>query len=115
MSVRSLRYYEEQGLLTAERTGGGHRHYPEPAVARVALIQHLFSAGLPSRTIAELIVHVDARVSTPESRHRLATERDRIEGQIADLTAARDRLNEVIAVSSDPGGGCRYEPASAGS
>lgn len=110
VSIRSLRYYEEQRLLTAERSGGGQRHYPEPAVERVALIQRLFAAGLASRTIAELVVYIDASVSNPESRARLAAERDRIEQQIAELTAARDRLNEVIAVSSDPGSGCRYQP-----
>jgi DNA-binding transcriptional MerR regulator len=110
VSVRSLRYYEEQRLLTAERSSGGHRHYPEQAVERVALIQHLFAAGLSSRTIAELMVDVDASVSTPDSRARLAIERDRIEKQIAELTMARDRLNEVIVVSHDLSSGCKFQP-----
>lgn len=114
VSVRSLRYYEEQRLLTAERSSGGHRHYPAQAVERVALIQHLFAAGLSSRTIAELMVDVDARVSTPDSRDRLAAERDRIEKQIAKLTVARDRLNEVIAVSHDPSSGCEFQPRTNG-
>jgi DNA-binding transcriptional MerR regulator len=111
VSVRSLRYYEEQRLLSADRSSGGHRHYPEPAVERVALIQHLFAAGLSSRTIAELMTDIDAQTSTPESRARLTAERDRIEQQIAELTMARDRLNEVIAVSHDPAAGCRFQPA----
>jgi len=110
VSVRSLRYYEEQRLLTAERSSGGHRHYPEPAVERVALIQHLFAAGLSSRTIAELMVYVDASLSTPDVRARLTAERDRIEKQITELTMARDRLNEVIAVSHDPNSGCHFQP-----
>lgn len=110
VSVRSLRYYEEQGMLGAERNPGGQRHFPEPAVERVALIRHLFAAGLSSRTIAELMVYIDARVSTPRSRTRLAAERDRIEAQIADLTAARDRLDEVIRASHDPGSGCAFQP-----
>lgn len=110
VSVRSLRYYEEQGILAAERSVGGHRHYPESAVERVGLIQHLFSAGLSSRTIAELMVYIDAAVSTPESRTRLTAERDRIEAQIADLTAARDHLNTLIAISHDPHNGCEYQP-----
>ncbi|WP_422773018.1 MerR family transcriptional regulator [Plantactinospora sp. WMMC1484] len=81
MSVRSLRYYEEQGLLTPIRSDSGQRHYPEPAVERVQLIQMLYATGLPSRTIAELLPCVDARVSTPESRARLAAERDRISAE----------------------------------
>src|SRR5690349_15441567 len=92
VSVRARRYYEEQGLLTAERSASGQRHYGEPAVDRVQLIQHLYAAGLTSRTVAGLLPCVDAQVNTPESRALLASERDRINNQIAQLTAARDRL-----------------------
>jgi DNA-binding transcriptional MerR regulator len=104
VSVRALRYYEEQGLLGADRSSSGQRHYPEPAVDRVRLIQMLYSAGLSSRTIAELLPCVDAKVSTPESRARLAAERDRIDAQIAELTLTRDRLDAVIACSSSHDG-----------
>jgi DNA-binding transcriptional MerR regulator len=110
VSVRSLRYYEEQGMLAAERSAGGHRHYPEPAVQRVALIQHLFASGLAGRTIAELMKHVDAGISTPESRTRLIAERDRIKAQIADLSTALDRLETVITISYDPDSGCSFQP-----
>ncbi|MCA2216001.1 MerR family transcriptional regulator [Jidongwangia harbinensis] len=110
VSVRSLRYYEEQRLLTAERSSGGQRHYPEAAAERVALIRHLFAAGLSGRTIAELMVHVETGTSTPEARTRLIAERVRIEAQIAELTRARDRLDEVIAISHDPDSGCAFQP-----
>src|SRR5258708_4374886 len=49
VSERSLRYYETQGLLRAERTPGGHREYGDWAVDRVIRIQALYAAGLPSR------------------------------------------------------------------
>lgn len=55
VSERSLRYYEAQGLLAADRTPGGHRDYPERAVDRVVLIQELFAAGLHSTKIAQLL------------------------------------------------------------
>ncbi|GAA0479476.1 MerR family transcriptional regulator [Paractinoplanes deccanensis] len=98
VSVRALRYYEEQGLLASRRSPSGQRHYAEPAVDRVQLIRHLYAAGLTSRTIAGLLPCVDARVSTPESRARLAAERDRIDAQIAGLTQARNRLDALAAV-----------------
>ncbi|MBL7262129.1 MerR family transcriptional regulator [Paractinoplanes lichenicola] len=106
VSVRALRYYEEQGLLTAERSGSGQRHYGDAAAERVRLIQLLYSAGLTSRTIADLLPCVDAKVSTPESRARLAAERDRIDTQIAELTKTRDRLDAVIALSTAPESNC---------
>lgn len=108
VSVRALRYYEEQGLLAAARSDSGQRHYPEPAADRVQLIQMLYAAGLSSRTIAELLPCVDAKVSTSESRARLAAERARIDEQIAGLIRTRDRLDEVIALSESPANGCRH-------
>ena len=108
VSVRSLRYYEEQGLLAAERLPSGHRRYGDAAAERVELIQTLFAAGLSSRVLAELVADIDARVSTPESRARLHSERDRLRIQLAGLTRALTRLDEVIAVTDDPGSGCSY-------
>jgi DNA-binding transcriptional MerR regulator len=106
VSVRALRYYEEQGLLTAERTRSGQRVYPPEAVDRVQLIQQLYAAGLTSRTILELLPCVDAGVRTPESQARLAAERDRIDRQIAGLVATRDRLDQVIAIAADDSHSC---------
>jgi DNA-binding transcriptional MerR regulator len=97
VSVRSLRYYEEQGLLTATRTT-----YERAAVERVELVQQLFAAGLPSRTIVQLLPCVDAGVATPESLALLRTERDRITAQMADLEAARARLETVIDITLHP-------------
>jgi DNA-binding transcriptional MerR regulator len=108
VSVRALRYYEEQGLLASTRSDSGQRLYGNGAVSRVQLIQQLYSAGLSSKTIAELLPCVEARVSTPESRERLAAERDRINAQIAELVIARDRLNDIIDMTSRPNPECDY-------
>ncbi|MFI7105018.1 MerR family transcriptional regulator [Nonomuraea sp. NPDC050227] len=108
VSVRALRYYEEQGLLDAYRSDSGQRHYPESAADRVQLIQTLYAAGLSSRTIAELLPCVEAKVNTPESRARLAAERSRIDAQIAALTRTRNRLDAVIQFSESPDSGCMW-------
>ena len=110
VSVRALRYYEEQDLLTSTRSASGQRLYPETAVNRVRLIQTMYAANVPSRTIAELLPCVDAKINTPESRALMAAERHRIDRQIAELTEARDRLDEVITISLSPAGGCTYLP-----
>jgi DNA-binding transcriptional MerR regulator len=102
VSVRSLRYYEEQGLLAAARTASGQRTYDQAAVDRVRLVQQLYAAGLSSRTIAQLMPCVDAGVATPESEALLTRERDRITAQMAELQAARDRLDEVISITEHP-------------
>ncbi|AGL21442.1 MerR family transcriptional regulator [Actinoplanes sp. N902-109] len=109
VSVRALRYYEEQGLLNSQRSTSGQRHYADAAAERVQLIQMLYAAGLSSRTVAELLPCVDAKVSTPESQARLAAERDRISRQIEDLTRTRDRLDAVIELSMSPTNGCSHQ------
>lgn len=102
VSIRSLRYYEEQGLLTADRSVNGQRLYREAAVERVQLVQQLYAAGLASRTIAQLLPSVDVGRATPEDFALLASERARITAQLAELEAARERLDEVIHISEHP-------------
>lgn len=100
VTTRALRYYEEQNLLTAERSSSGQRHYTEAAVDRIHVIRELYAAGLSSKTIAELTPSVVDGKATPELLQRLAVERDHIDRHIADLTHTRDRLDSVIAVAS---------------
>lgn len=106
VSTRSLRYYETQGLLAAERTSGGHREYAERAVDRVIRIQELYAAGLHSKTIARLLPCMrdadggPSRIATPRLVADLTTERDRINRMIAELANSRDVLDEVINSAS---------------
>ena len=113
VSVRALRYYEEQGLLEAERTPSGQRRYAEDAVGRVRFVQQLYAAGLTSKDVLEVLPCVHTRVATPAMIARLSEQRDAIVRQIVELTAARERLDEVIRVSERyvPGGGASAEDA----
>lgn len=102
VSTRALRYYEEQGLLSSERTHSGQRDYPASAVERVRLLQQFFTAGVPSRTITQLLPCVDTGHGSPESFALLAAERDRITATISDLAAARDALDRIIDIAHHP-------------
>jgi len=101
VSVRALRYYEEQGLVIADRSPSGHRQYPESAVERVKFIQLLYSAGLSSKAILQVLPFLDTLVATPRMTQRLKDERDRIRTQIDDLTRAHDRLDELIGLATE--------------
>ena len=99
VSVRAVRYYEQQGLLIAERSPSGQRLYRQDAILLVRFFQQMFAAGLTSRRITELLPcwvsgHTDA-----EQRAMLRAERERIRGKIDELQAALDRLDEVIAIT----------------
>ena len=105
VSVRALRYYEEQGLLEAERTPSGQRRYPESAVGRVQFVQQLYAAGLTSKDVLELLPCVHTGIATPAMLARLTEQRDGIDRQIAELGRARERLDEIIRISAE------YAPA----
>ncbi|MBS2538759.1 MerR family transcriptional regulator [Catenulispora sp. NF23] len=105
VSVRSLRYYEQQGLLGSTRTAGGQREYPEAAVDRVIRIQEMFAAGVPSRVLAELLPCIHDADGTPNATatpwltETLTAERDRIDAAIKDLRRTRALLDEVIGTA----------------
>jgi DNA-binding transcriptional MerR regulator len=98
VSVRSLRYYEEQGLLTSTRSPSGQRHYPEDAIERVRFLQRLYAAGLSSRTIAELLPCVDSPndENTEAAFRRMLEERDHLTTHIEELLRTRDALDQLI-------------------
>ncbi|MGO4749583.1 MerR family transcriptional regulator [Streptomyces sp. NPDC000941] len=101
VSVRSLRYYEEQGLLTSTRSASGQRHYTDDDVERVTLVQRLYAAGLSSRTIAELLPCVDApsEENSDAALERMAEEHDRLSRHIDELIHTRDALERVMATA----------------
>jgi DNA-binding transcriptional MerR regulator len=101
VSVRALRYYEEQGLLTSARSVSGQRHYTEDAVERVSFLQRMYTAGLSSRTIIELLPCVDApsAETSDAALERMAEERDRLTDHIAELIRTRDALDVLMATN----------------
>lgn len=100
VSVRALRYYEEQGLLASERSSGGTRHYPADAVDQVWMIQQLYAAGLASRSIVDILPHIETGGVTPEMLALLSAERERLDRRLTELAKVRDRLDAGIAAAT---------------
>ncbi|MGX1851608.1 MerR family transcriptional regulator [Streptomyces sp. NPDC055299] len=103
-SVRSLRYYEEQGLLTSSRSASGQRHFTEAEVERVRFIQRRYAAGLSSRTICELLPCVDtpSEGNSDAALERMAQERNRLCGHNDELMRTRDPLDGLMASARAP-------------
>ncbi|MDT7803186.1 MAG: hypothetical protein QOI78_6619 [Actinomycetota bacterium] len=101
VSVRSLRYYEQQGLLTSTRSTSGQRHYTDDEIERVAFIRRMFDAGLSSRTIADLLPCVESpsEGNSDAAFERMQQERDRLTRHIADLIHTRDSLDGLLAAN----------------
>jgi DNA-binding transcriptional MerR regulator len=60
-SRRSIRYYEQQGLLEARRTGKGWRVYGERDVHRVLNVRELIGAGLTVEDIRQVVPCLDMK------------------------------------------------------
>lgn len=96
VSVRSLRYYEEQGLLSPLRRENGYREYHELAAEQVRTIQFYLSLGLSTEQIAGFLHCVlqnkeaFCREIVPVYRRKLAE----LERQIVLLTQIKSNLEE---------------------
>jgi len=104
VSERSLRYYEEQGLLEPARTPAGYRVYAESDVDVVRHVQTLLAAGLNTTFIRNVLpCMVDTgdglAPGCPELLPHLRKERDRITIAIDGLATARTLLDEVITAT----------------
>ncbi|KAA8886210.1 MerR family transcriptional regulator [Nocardia colli] len=105
VSVRLLRYYEEQSLLQPVRRPSGYREYRESDVRTVQNIRTLLAAGLNTHTIAALLpCMVDngegLAPACPEMLPDLHREQERIDEAVADLLAARSVLDTIVAAAS---------------
>ncbi|MFD1936418.1 MULTISPECIES: MerR family transcriptional regulator [Nonomuraea] len=101
-TTRALRYYEEQGLLSAARTARGHRDYDQRAVRRVRNIRELLAVGFTVedvRAFADLLDRdLPDRFAVIDDRcvvaMRVALDRlQLLDERIARLTDLRARLS----------------------
>jgi MerR family redox-sensitive transcriptional activator SoxR len=94
----ALRFYEERGLIHAERTSGNQRRYPRATLRRVALIRAGGAAGIPLEQIRRALDSLPSeRTPTRRDWERLSRAwRADIDARISMLEAVRDRLTTCI-------------------
>ena len=94
----ALRFYEERGLITAERAGSGHRRYARPVLRRIAFIVFAQRLGLSLDEIgAELARLPPERAPNRRDWSRLTRSWSaRIDRRIAELERLKHGLTECI-------------------
>ena len=94
----AVRYYERLGLLSATRTAGGQRRFERSTLRRLAFIRAARNVGLSLDEVAEALASLPAgRTPTRSDWARLSRGwRQRLDDQIAALTALRDGLDSCI-------------------
>ncbi len=98
VATSALRFYEDRGLLRAERTESGHRRYPRAVLRRVAFIVFAQRVGLTLGEIRDELDRLPAdRVPRRAEWSRLSGPwRERVDARIAELERLRDSLDECI-------------------
>jgi DNA-binding transcriptional MerR regulator len=106
VSARSLRYYEQQGLLSPERRENGYRTYGPDAVETVNTIRTLLAAGLSTATVAEIMPCTNAGPTFKVCgglEARLAKELAVLDARLGSLAASRDLLVRLLATRGNGG------------
>lgn len=99
ITTRTIRYYEERGLLAPQRTDGGQRAYTRRERGRLKLILRAKAAGFDLEEVREVLEIYDTKPNQEGEREQALkligmTERrlTEIDEKIAELVALRDGL-----------------------
>jgi MerR family transcriptional regulator, redox-sensitive transcriptional activator SoxR len=98
VAASALRFYEEQGLIDAERTTGNQRRYPRHMLRRVAFIRAAQRVGLSLDEIADALATLPDR-RTPNKADWERVSRNwtaRIDRQISDLQRLKVKLTGCV-------------------
>ncbi|MEV4470351.1 MerR family transcriptional regulator [Nonomuraea sp. NPDC049504] len=107
VTVRALRYYEQQGLLRPERTSNGYRHYDRGAVSTVRNIRLLLSNGFTAQDVRGFLPCLEGDdvalgPACPPSVEAVTRKVADLDERIAELSAVRDRLVRALAGGGTP-------------
>ncbi|MCZ7852185.1 MULTISPECIES: MerR family transcriptional regulator [Agrobacterium] len=113
VSIRMLRYYEAEGLLTPSRTKAGYRDYSVADVDTVERILLLGNAGMTLANVREFLpCSLDQRQAfqpCDELKSKLRMQIGRVEEQMNGLSRSRKLLTDILATfeKSTPASGRR--------
>ncbi|MBC9716837.1 MerR family transcriptional regulator [Streptomyces sp. TRM66268-LWL] len=98
VSPRSLRHYEDEGLIVPGRCANGYRDYCRSTLDRVCTIRSLLESGLPVRLIRELLPPSGGNTGAadPEFLREVESYRDRIAARIAGLIEQQEALDAYL-------------------
>jgi DNA-binding transcriptional MerR regulator len=106
MTAKTLRFYEDRGLLpAADRAPNGYRDYAQETVSRLEFIRRGRTAGLTLAQIGDILSVRDiGQAPCVHVRDLLAQQLHDLDARIAELTALRATVAEFhdAAAAGDP-------------
>ncbi|WP_306971883.1 heavy metal-responsive transcriptional regulator [Arthrobacter oryzae] len=101
MTTKTLRFYEDSGLLPTQRAANGYRHYTQDSVARLEFIRRGRAAGLALTQIREILSLRDAgQAPCAHVQDLLSGQLAALDRQIEELTALRASVAQLHATVS---------------
>ncbi len=99
LPAKTIRYYEEAGLVTpAARGDNGYRRYSEKDVHRLRFLQRARSLGFSIQECRELLsLYEDKHRASADVKAIARQHLQDIERKIAELESLRDLLGELVA------------------
>jgi DNA-binding transcriptional MerR regulator len=115
--ARRLRYYEDQGLLSSDRSANGYRDYDPQSIQRVTQIRGLIDAGIPTAIIKDILPLLDdprtIHVTGPATEliDALEHHRQQLDARIQCITRNRDAITRYLNTirTSAPGNAARQQ------
>lgn len=98
LSVSAIRFYEEQGLVSAERNAGGQRRFLRSDIRRLSFVMIAQGCGFSISEIRAVLGGLpEKRTPTPEDWAAISTGfREALNARIDAMTQLRDRLDGCI-------------------
>lgn len=99
VSVRSIRHYEAEGLLSSMRASNGYRLFPRNAVTQVRQIQRMIATGFSVaeiRSFPDCMRMIEGAATCSQTDEALRRRLASIDSQLADLERRRARLLRTL-------------------
>ncbi|WP_158636193.1 MerR family transcriptional regulator [Tsukamurella sputi] len=102
ISERSLRHFEDVGLVVPDRAANGYRDYSHDLIGRAEEVRDLVSAGIPTRLVADVLAAasgaggISAEHLDPDARRAVEDEWERMCRCVECIAARRDALRAYL-------------------
>lgn len=97
-SVKTIRFWENEDLLAAERSDSGYRHFPERMVERVAFIRSAQALGFTLEEIREILdLRSEGARPCDDVRDALTAHLQTVCSRIRELRALEADLTQRLA------------------
>lgn len=97
LPAKTIRYYEDIGLVTAQRAANGYRDFRDSDLHKLTFLGHARSLGFSIEDCRALLALYEDESRASSDVKRIAKDHlARIDRKITDLAAMRDTLSHLV-------------------